>query len=840
MFFTKIQKIISKINLILKFNNTISLLLFLATVTATLSVVTLLPKLINKNTKESISNIAQAESCSSEVNCVVRSSVTSNSTANPQNSLTTNESSVNNDYSQSNIAVDTQSNTSLSSNQTYNIKSFTEVAPVNTNALVCVGDNQPNQNTYLATNGLCYTEIPVSGLKCFDLVTLPDGNGNCGPNSAPMFNCSANVSGQVTIFSGGDSGQSICSKTPQFFSTMSCQELYFTTSGSPQSGAGAQTAIMNRYNNYNVNYVEGTNSGFYGNQHLCNNGATQAQNTNGCPANWIPFFSLPELGHSYSGKYMTFLCMDVDLYFGTAFEANPIPGFNARYSNISGSGGGYLTGNGNCGDLGMSEVAYFHTSSSGAEATRLCAITQYPASVPCPVLYGIGYTDPGNARVCYRSFSPTTITCTAGTYFTSVSNSCVQCPANNYCLADVSVPSSCSATQTSPAGSTSQAACVENACTNGANNPPSCNQCPVTLYFNATAGSCQVCPVGNTCSGVTAQPVPCTAGTYALNNVCTQCPANKYCGPATSVPSSCSATQTSPAGSTSQAACVENACTNGANNPPSCNQCPVTLYFNATAGSCQVCPVGNTCSGVTAQPVPCTAGTYALNNVCTQCPANKYCGPATSVPSSCSANTFSAPGSKLISDCTPPSGEVIVIKEQKSSSSQSSQSIISSIAETKTPETEKVFKSKLRITDPYVCGVGSYGNVPNPQEFGVEFVYYDFYRNDSKEPSYKFKLRLNSNGDFFLPISPDTNIIKEGNYKIVFYAIDNEGGKAEGQYIADVTDNCTKNIISSVRTGGYSLFTLTIFSLISGFAYYKFNQQKVKRKELNYDFERKV
>jgi hypothetical protein len=139
-----------------------------------------------------------------------------------------------------------------------------------------------------------------------------------------------------------------------------------------------------------------------------------------------------------------------------------------------------------------------------------------------------------------------------------------------------------------------------------------------------------------------------------------------------------------------------------------------------------------------------------------------------------------------------------------------------------------IFKSKLRITDPYICGEGSYGNVPNPKVFGVDFVYYDFYKVGSTTPSYSYKLRIADNGDFFLPISKSTNVIKEGDYKVVFYAYDNEGNKAQGDYTDFITDNCANSkVVRSgktdlPRTGGLeilSIFTFVSSVLVAGYLF---------------------
>jgi hypothetical protein len=167
-----------------------------------------------------------------------------------------------------------------------------------------------------------------------------------------------------------------------------------------------------------------------------------------------------------------------------------------------------------------------------------------------------------------------------------------------------------------------------------------------------------------------------------------------------------------------------------------------------------------------------------------------------------------------------------------SSISTSSSQIVANVA----TSAGGVFKSKLRITDPYVCGEGSYGNVPNPKEFGVDFVYYDFYKTGTTTPLYSFKLKIANNGDFFLPISKSTNVIKEGDYKVVFYAYDSEGNKAQGDYTDFITDNCanSKAIQSAKanlpRTGGLEIFSIFVFisSLISAVYFYKKSTYKKK------------
>jgi hypothetical protein len=112
--------------------------------------------------------------------------------------------------------------------------------------------------------------------------------------------------------------------------------------------------------------------------------------------------------------------------------------------------------------------------------------------------------------------------------------------------------------------------------------------------------------------------------------------------------------------------------------------------------------------------------------------------------------------------------------------------------------------------------------------------------DNSNISSYSYKLKLNDAGDFFLPISSSTNFIKSGKYKVVFYAIDNEGSKAQGEYFADITDVCSNNILSSIRTGGFSALALVILGFILLVSIYRYNHFKSKRKNFRYDVNRKV
>ena len=148
----------------------------------------------------------------------------------------------------------------------------------------------------------------------------------------------------------------------------------------------------------------------------------------------------------------------------------------------------------------------------------------------------------------------TPLPCGANTYSSTSASSCTNCPAGF----------------TSPAQSTSVNACVAIPCTNGANNPPTCNVCPAGKVF-----------VNQTCVN------NCTNG--AINPPdCNICPNDKvfYYG-----------------------SCL-NPCTNGANNPTNCDTCPSPKILSngqcvvPVISSSSAIPVSSVFSSSSATPTP--------------------------------------------------------------------------------------------------------------------------------------------------------------------------------------------------------------------------------------------
>jgi SdrD B-like domain len=153
---------------------------------------------------------------------------------------------------------------------------------------------------------------------------------------------------------------------------------------------------------------------------------------------------------------------------------------------------------------------------------NITSLQKIPASVSvCP----IGWTNFDNSSNC--SQSP----------IVQEYRNAMDCPINTYCPGSNSNPIPCPAGTISPARSTKLSDCVFKVCTNGAINPPSCNQCP--------------------------------SGLQLVNNVCLPiCPS----GVSRDIKNNCTI------------------CINGAANPSSgCNACPLGYQFNGS--SCTVIPV---------------------------------------------------------------------------------------------------------------------------------------------------------------------------------------------------------------------------------------------------------
>jgi hypothetical protein len=378
---------------------------------------------------------------------------------------------------------------------------------------------------------------------------------------------------------------------------------------------------------------------------------------------------------------------------------------------------------------------------------------------------------------------------------------------------------------------------LPNGCANVTSTP-----CPSGSYLNQSV--CTSCSAGNYCPLGALVQTPCTVGYYCVANV--------------GSPAICPSPKTSLSSAKSLSECFLAICANGATNFSTCDNCPASqYYFN---GTCSPCRAGNYCPANSNRQTQCAAGFYCQDNAAipVQCPTNKTSpAGATSLAScyfSCNANSYleintclqcpiskpySPAGSTGISSCTltmPSSGGVITIGQTINSSISAISSIQSVNINIEKVDIQSGLGSKASnatvINDPYVCGVGNYGNIPNAKEYGVDHVNYDFYRENSENSIYSFRLKLNNKGDFFLPISKNSNIIMEGKYRVVYFTEDKNGDKIKGEFVDFITDNCgvvtQSEVITSVRTGGseYVLTILTLLALLSTIFYIAYKKNK--------------
>lgn len=114
---------------------------------------------------------------------------------------------------------------------------------------------------------------------------------------------------------------------------------------------------------------------------------------------------------------------------------------------------------------------------------------------------------------------------------------------------------------------------VATSCSNGANNPLSCTQCPANTGWDTISSSCLPCANGGCTGAGGSQANP--GGSLVCNNGAIN---PLYCGV-------CGSGKTFVSGS-----CVAN-CVNGATNPPTCTTCPVGQSL--VAGSCVANPICN-------------------------------------------------------------------------------------------------------------------------------------------------------------------------------------------------------------------------------------------------------
>ena len=233
--------------------------------------------------------------------------------------------------------------------------------------------------------------------------------------------------------------------------------------------------------------------------------------------------------------------------------------------------------------------------------------------------------------------------CVAGKYKgASGSAECIDCASGTYSATEAATALTtcigCLAGTNSPAASTSSAACIRPPCNAGYTGPDDvCSSCVTGKYKDATgSAACTDCASGtySTTTGATAA------------TTCLACPADK----------------TSPAASTSSAACIFPPCNAGYTGPDGiCSTCAAGTYKVGTgSAACTPCVAGTYSSTPAATAaaacVACPANSGALCSACTllsSCTCDVgYTGPDGVVCSACAAGTYKdITGSAACTNC---------------------------------------------------------------------------------------------------------------------------------------------------------------------------------------------
>ena len=300
-----------------------------------------------------------------------------------------------------------------------------------------------------------------------------------------------------------------------------------------------------------------------------------------------------------------------------------------------------------------------------------------------PCLLGVQQPTPSSAR-CFR----------CPTISTQVGNRCVEC--------DESVI-------TGPLGTCSFACPAGYVREYGSSD---CAACNMGTFFNASAGTCQLCAAGTfapytgsiRCTpcplgASQAEPgasscEPCSPGAFSSSTgatACAACPVAGYCSAAGATSASmafeacASGTYNPNVGASSNASCIP--CLMGKANPvprssdpAACKAClpgsvagrtgatacelcrPGKYQASAEQTACQDCPPGRFCVEGTSAPVPCPGGTRKSTTLavmtsvddCVICPVGTFCSVGSAEPSDCAPGTFNdQPNASTCVRCAP-------------------------------------------------------------------------------------------------------------------------------------------------------------------------------------------
>ena len=211
-------------------------------------------------------------------------------------------------------------------------------------------------------------------------------------------------------------------------------------------------------------------------------------------------------------------------------------------------------------------------------------------------------------------------------------------------------------------------------------------QCRPGYYNSSTSGSCTICPQGSYCDGSSMQAIPCSStvrgalstsvqgasslsqctcleGHYLLDGVCTICPVNTYCPDRENRYECDGVTEEQPSqGAISGCLCSPgHAFIKGGGGGGSCEACPIGFYCTGLSSPATRCPGATTTASTGSSNssdcicVPGMQGTYPTCSPCMQgyycpdpststiCPADHYCPQGSTEPIPCPGGRLTGP-----------------------------------------------------------------------------------------------------------------------------------------------------------------------------------------------------
>jgi hypothetical protein len=351
------------------------------------------------------------------------------------------------------------------------------------------------------------------------------------------------------------------------------------------------------------------------------------------------------------------------------------------------------SGPGPCSDCPVDSFCVASSSSASSCGTGSAAPLRSTAASAC--VCKPTYVGPNGKNTCTL--------CTSGRYCAGGSTD-TACPANSFCTAGVSTPTTCGIGASSGSNSTAASECSCSPGYFGPNGKDQCNSCSDGYY--CPGGTAKVvCPANSFCVDGVASPTLCGTGSISPTgsisasscscapgyvgpngqNQCTSCVSGRYCGGGTvdaqcpmnsfcvaqvAAPTSCGIGAIASAGSTSASSC---SCSSNYVGPTGQDQCVLCAAGRYCVGGATdaACPANSFCTAGVATPTPCGTGagsngssTAASNcrcgagyfgpngrDQCSQCTAGYYCSGGTTRTGACPPNFYCAAGSITPQSC---------------------------------------------------------------------------------------------------------------------------------------------------------------------------------------------